>query len=360
MNDPIRLGIVGANPDRGWARDAHLAAIRALPRLRIAAVSARSQEGADRAASAFGAARGYADSLAMARADDVDVVVVTVRVPEHRAVVLAALAAGKHVCCEWPLGRDLAEASEMAAAVPNGIHAVIGAQGLSAPAVREAVRLVRSGAIGKPLILRAFGSAAAWGGIEAPFATDRGQAYLQDKASGATLETIGGGHMLAAIDALVGAYVEIDARTTIFVPEIPLDDGSGAIPRSCADHMLVLGRHESGCVSTFEMIGGRPAHRTALFELIGSDGWLRISGTVPGTYQIPPLTLEASVPFAVPVPVAPHLSGPPANLAEAWSRFADEIDGAPRTLPDFAFARRITAVLAAIDRASATGERQRV
>jgi predicted dehydrogenase len=41
---------------------------------------------------------------------DIDVVAVTVKVPHHRELVSAALAAGKAVYCEWPLGRDLHEA----------------------------------------------------------------------------------------------------------------------------------------------------------------------------------------------------------------------------------------------------------
>ena len=35
---------------------------------------------------------------------DIDLVTVATRVPDHRELVLAALAAGKHVYCEWPLG----------------------------------------------------------------------------------------------------------------------------------------------------------------------------------------------------------------------------------------------------------------
>ena len=214
---PIRVGIVGANAERGWARDAHLAALRALPGFTIAAVSARTQEIANEAAAHFGAARGFGNSLELVRDPEVDVVAVTVKVPEHRAIVLAALAAGKHVYCEWPLGRDLAEAREMAKAVPSGCHAMIGLQGLFAPAILAAARLVQDGAIGTPRVLRVFGSAAAWGDDTPAFG-----AYLQDKRTGATLETIGGGHTLAPVEALVGRYVEVDARNTTFLKLVPI------------------------------------------------------------------------------------------------------------------------------------------
>ena len=352
-NALLRVGIVGANPERGWARDAHLAALRALPEFAIAAVSARTQDVADAAAAHFGAARAYGNSLDLVRDRGVDIVAVTVKVPEHRAIVLAALAAGKHVNCEWPLGRDLAEARDMVAAVPAGVHAMIGLQGLFAPAIREAARLVNQGAIGAPRVLRVFGSAAAWGSDTPAFG-----AYLQDRRNGATLETIGGGHTLAAVEALVGRYVEVDARKTTFQKQVPVIGTGETVERSCADHMLVLGKHESGCVSTFEVVGGKPEHRTALFELEGSAGWLRISGAVRGTCQIAPLTLEASVPVSMPAPAVPGLSGASANVAEAWSAFGRDVREGAFTVPDFAVAERLTRLLAAIDAASASGSRQ--
>ncbi len=347
---PIRVGIVGANATRGWARDAHLAALRSLPDFAITAVSARTQLIADTAAAHFGAKRGYGDSFEMIRDPAIDVVAVTVKVPEHRAIVLAALAAGKHVYCEWPLGRDLAEAREMAAAVPPGIHAMIGLQGLFAPAIVAASALLRDGAIGRPRILRVFGSAAAWGADTPKFG-----AYLQDKRSGATLETIGGGHALALAEALVGRYVAVDARNSTFLRQVPIIGTDTHVERTCADHMLVLGLHDGGCVSTFEVVGGRPEHHTALFEIEGDKGWLRVKGTSPGTCQIAPLILEASVPVP---PATPTLSGASANVAEAWARFGQDLREQTFTAPDFATAEHLTGLLAAIDAASASGQRQ--
>ena len=145
---PLRIGFAGANAERGWAKDAHLGAINAVPDLTVQAVSARTQDIADGAKALFGAASAYDDSLALARDPEVDIVAVTVKVPEHRAIVLAAIAAGKHVYCEWPLGRDLAEAQEMADATrAAGVHACIGLQGLNSWAVRHAASLVKDGAI---------------------------------------------------------------------------------------------------------------------------------------------------------------------------------------------------------------------
>lgn len=45
---------------------------------------------------------------------DIDLVVVPVKVSQHFDSVSTALKAGKSVCCEWPLGRNLAEAVKLA------------------------------------------------------------------------------------------------------------------------------------------------------------------------------------------------------------------------------------------------------
>lgn len=353
MTKPIRVGIVGANAERGWARDAHVPALAALPGFELAAVSARSQPLADAARAAFAAGRAFGDSLALVRDPGVDLVAVTVKVPEHREIVLAALAAGKHVYCEWPLGRDLAEAQEMAHAVTPASHVAIGLQALSAPAVRQAAELVAQGAIGAPKTLRVFSPTAGWGAEAPPH-----YAYLQDRRNGATLETIAGGHTLAAVEAIVGAYTQVDARASILRPTVRIAGSGDVVARTCADHMMLLGVHESGCVSTLEVAGGTP--RTPfLLELTGESGWLRITGAHPGGYQVANLSLETSVNgLAAPAPSAPQLEGAPANVAEAYARFAADIAAGARTVPGFEAAVRLARLLDLIEEASRTGERQ--
>jgi predicted dehydrogenase len=356
MANRHRIGIVGGNATRAWAHDAHVPALKAMAnRFVIEAVSARTQELADEANAAFGGNRAFGDSLALVRDPDIDVVAVTVKVPEHRAIVLAALAAGKHVYCEWPLGRDLAEAEEMAAAVPAGVHAMIGTQALSAPAVRHARKLIDEGQLGELRVCRAIAPTGAWGDSALAH-----YAYLQDKANGATLETIAGGHTLVTMEFLLGPFRQIDARTSIMRKQVPIVGTNEMVERTCADHMAVIGKHESGCISTLEVPGG-VTDRTFSFELVGSRGSLslKMADNFPGGYQVGRIELETSF-DAPPVPahVVEGLRMAPVNVAEAWARLADDIENGTRTVPDFNDAVRLTRVLDAIDRASASGERQ--
>lgn len=344
---PLKLAIAGANPERGWARDTHIPALSAIPGIELYAVSARTQEIADAAAQAFGASKAYGDSLEMARDPDVDVVAVLVKVPEHRAIVLAALAAGKHVYCEWPLARDSEEAEELAAAARvAGAHVAIGLQGANSIAVRHAGKLVAQGAIGRPLSLRVVSSTAGWGTFAPPH-----YAYLQDRRNGATLATIAGGHTLAAVEEVVGAYAEVSARNSILQDMVEIAGTGEQVERTCADHMLITGTHDSGCVSSVEIVGGMPI--PLRFELRGTKGMLEITGHHPGGYQCGALTVRCTPEAeAQPAPIAPGLQEAPINVGQMWAQFEDDIRRGSHTVPDFDRAVRLSRLLDAIETAS--------
>jgi predicted dehydrogenase len=111
----FRVGIVGLEPGRGWAARAHVPALRALSdSYEIVGVANTSVASAQRAAAALGLPRAFNDVAELVSAPEVDIVTVTVKVPHHLEVVKAAIEAGKHVYCEWPLGNGLVEAEELA------------------------------------------------------------------------------------------------------------------------------------------------------------------------------------------------------------------------------------------------------
>lgn len=350
---PLRIGFAGANAERGWALVAHLPAIQALPGLEIHAVLNRTAQSADAAAIAFGASKSYTDPAVFVSDPDIDIIAVTVRVPEHRALVRAALAAGKHVYCEWPLGRNLAEAEEMAqAAKDSGLHVAIGTQGALAPAMRHAATLVREGAIGRALNLRVVSSTVGWSRRIMPF-----YAYLEDKTTGATLSNIAGGHTIAAVEAVIGPYVEIDARNTTTRQNVCIHGTNEPVTELCTDHVLAIGRHASGCVSSLEIIGGT-ADTPFCFELRGTKGTLAVTSNHLGGYQCGQLTVTTNPPSAPqPEPAVPALTADPGNVAELWSSFAADIKNNTRHTPDFDSGVRLHRVLDAIDAAAEMGQR---
>src|SRR6184192_15163 len=109
----IRVGIVGASASRGFASIAHIPALQALPQFEIVAVCTARQQSAEASARHYGVALAFSDPEKLARHPDVDLVTVSVKVPDHYRPVMAAIEAGKHVYCEWPLGRNTDEAVAM-------------------------------------------------------------------------------------------------------------------------------------------------------------------------------------------------------------------------------------------------------
>jgi predicted dehydrogenase len=107
---------------------------------------------AEKARAAAGLPRAFTNVAEMVSAPEVDIVSVTVKVPHHLEIVRAALNAGKHVYCEWPLGNGLAEAEELAVlATSKKVLGVVGTQACVAPEIQHLKQLIADGFVGEVL-----------------------------------------------------------------------------------------------------------------------------------------------------------------------------------------------------------------
>src|SRR5256712_9366339 len=208
----IRVGIIGASPDRGWAAEAHIPALQSLPAdFEITALSTSRRESADAAARRFGVALAFDNHHDLVNRADVDVVAITVKVPYHLELATAALDAGKAVYCEWPLGNGLKEAETLAAlAKKKSVLAVVGLQARSAPSVAYVHDLIKQGYIGAVLSTSLIGSGMGWGPTVEPF-----NAYMNDKKNGATMLSIALGHAADALCHCLGEIRELSATMTM-------------------------------------------------------------------------------------------------------------------------------------------------
>src|SRR5438105_14846891 len=82
-NSKIRVGIVGTSPRRGFASIAHIPALQALPEFEITAVCTTRQDSADATARHYGVPLAFCDPEKLAQHPDVDLVTVSVKVPDH-------------------------------------------------------------------------------------------------------------------------------------------------------------------------------------------------------------------------------------------------------------------------------------
>lgn len=346
--DEVRVGVVGADARASWAGVSHVPALKALPGVRLVAVATQSADSAREAAEAHGVSLWFDGAESLARSPEVDVVTVAVKVPAHRTVVEAALAAGKAVYCESPLGRTAAEGEALAAlARAAGVPTAVGLQGRLNPAARRAAEMVASGAIGRPLTARVVSTSAGFGPV-APAA----YAYFDEAASGANLLTITGGHTLDLVEAILGELVEVEARAPTLFPEVHLFDTGATSRREVPDHLAVLGRTASGAEVVVDVEGGR-APEEAEFSLVvrGTEGTLRLTGGALFGFQGGDLALSASVPFAPPEPqAAPGAQGPAINVAEAYARLARDVREGTRTAIGFDHGARSSRLMEAVAR----------
>src|SRR5690348_5382791 len=152
MSD-IGVGLVGYKfmgraHSNAYRQVAHFFDVDPTPRM--VALCGRDEAGVKEAAEKLGWEGYETDYHKLVARPDIGLVDVATPGDTHKDVVLAALAAGKHVLCEKPLANSLDEAREMlAAANKAGVVAMVNFNYRRVPAVTFAKQLIESGAIGR-------------------------------------------------------------------------------------------------------------------------------------------------------------------------------------------------------------------
>src|SRR5438309_11815928 len=360
----LGVGIVGVSPVRGWATTAHIPALRALPNYEIRALSAHNAESARAAGEAFGVNAVFSDHEQLMTRPDIDVVALTVKVPHHRELVSAALAAGKAVYCEWHLGRDPDDARAMATlAAEQGVRTVVGLQARQAPAIEFVQQLLRDGYVGEVLSTTMIGLSIPGDVVVKP------NAYMLDKTNGANLLTIAFGHSLDTLNYLLGEFADLWAVSDVRRPLMSIEETGEQIVKTAADQIAVIGTLTSGAIASVHIREAVAGGTGFLWEINGSDGTLRITADA-ALPEIFPLTVagaqgrgepaELAVPAALVQkwPTLTSLQGAPAfNVGRAYAAFAADMDQGTHTVPDFADAVRRHEVSSGIERSAALAER---
>ena len=360
----LGVGIIGVSPVRGWAATAHIPALRALPNYEIRALSAHSAESALAAGDLFGVSAVFSDHTQLLAQPGIDVVAVTVKVPHHRELVSAALAAGKAVYCEWPLGRDLEEARAMAAlGAERRVRTVVGLQARQAPAIEFVRELLSDGYVGEVLSTTMIGLSVPGDVVIQP------NVYMLDGNNGANILTVAVGHSLDTLNHVLGEFADLSAVSAIRRPLITAEKTREQIVKTAADQIAVVGTLTSGATASVHIREAVAGGIGFLWEINGTDGTLRITADA-ALPEIFPLTVagargggeptELAVPAALTQkwPALASLEGTPAfNVGRAYAAFAADIENGTHTVPDFADAVRRHEVIAAIERSAASGER---
>lgn len=357
----IGVGIIGVQPGRSFAAIAHIPALKSLPQFEIVALCTTNSTSAQAAAREFGIPNAFDNHSALVTHPEVDLVVVAVKVPHHATLVGAAIAAGKAVYCEWPLGNGLAEAERMAElAARKGVYNVVGLQARFAPAVSYVRDLVAQDYVGEVLSTTLIGSGMNWG----PF-MDAPNAYTADRRNGATLLTIPVGHTVDALCYALGEVRELVADMASRRTSTTSVESGAAIPMTAEDQIVIGGRLENGAVLCVHYRGGMPRGTGLLWEINGTKGDLQVTA-IGGHAQLFDLSLSGATgeerelhAMAIPAKYrwAPEVPPMAFNVAQAYVRVAADLREGTRSTPAFAEAVTRHRMLAAVETAAQSGKR---
>jgi predicted dehydrogenase len=362
MADKVRLGLIGASVRGTWSSRSHLPALQASTDVELTAVCTTRADSAEAARKADGARLAFDDWRKMVASPEIDAVAVVVRVPSHYEPTKAALDAGKHVYCEWPLGRTTAEAEELARlAERKRLITAVGLQARVNPALMQMREQIAAGFVGD--IMAVHVSMIRHGVLTRP--THR--TWQRDAELGANTLTIANGHTIDAMRFVTGDFARLSAVVATQAKQW-LDTGTNTwLDVTAPDNILVSGWLKNGAVASSH-VGAIPfAGSGYRMEIYGRDGTLVATGE--DSPQLGEVTLhgakrgDALSPMPVPGRFTLASSGTPPgeafNVGQMYSLFAqairDRAIGGDIRQPDFATAVELHHIVDAIKRASDTG-----
>ena len=338
-NEKIRVGVIGANAHYGWGMRAHLPALLALPEYQLTGVCTARRETAEESAKHYGASLAFNDYQEMAQHPDIDLISVAVKVPMHYDLVMAALRAGKHVYCEWPLGANLREAEEMAAlAKIQEVCHMVGLQARSDPALLRLRELLADNYVGEIMACNMT--------MFLPGLLQRGldRAWMADRNQGANTLTIATGHAIDVLCFCVGEFKEVSSQVATQVPHWETSEPGQTVEVTAADNILVNGVLANGAVASMH-VATVPWHGTGWrMEVYGRDGTLVASSSQMVQYaQIRLQGGRANDSALQDLPVPERLTwvpgevpqGAPFNVAQMYQRLGTAIRDGGEVEPDF-------------------------
>ncbi len=357
MNESPSLGAIVVGT--GFGVLTHLRALRGAG-FEVHALVGRDGEKARKRAELMGVPHGL-DSLDQALAlPGVDAVAVSTPPHTHAEIVLAAVAAGKHVVCEKPFARDAAEGRRMLeAAEQAGVVHVLGCEFRWATGQAVAARAIADGVIGEPrlatFLFHMPALAAAEAGVPDWWRDERqGGGWLGAYAS----------HVIDQIRVSAGEFEGVSASLRVVA------ERSDALPWSAEDSYSVHFRTRSGLEGILQSSAAARGPFAACTRFVGSRGTLFVEGDTVGVADASgERTLPVPEDLKLPAPSPPPAEllsneydmlhsmgidlGPYTRLYECFrDRILDRPVAADPVMPTFADGVAVQAVLDAIRRSS--------
>jgi predicted dehydrogenase len=307
----LNVGVVGCGLI--GTRRAHT--VLDSPTETLVAVADVNLEAAEQVAAATGA-HATADWQDIVADDAVDVVIVATPNKFLNPITVAALAAGKHVLCEKPPGRNASETEQMVdAADAAGRLLKIGFNHRYHPAIWKAHHLVEEGAIGEPTFARVV-----YGHGGRPGYDQEWRASADLSGGGEMLDQ--GVHVIDLLRWFMGEFQSIYASTATYYWDLGYFDNG----RRLEDNGFALLRTPSGQTAQLHTSWTQWKNRFTL-EIFGLDGYLIMEG-LGGSYGVETLTWGRRRPESGPPIIEVfEFDGPDLSWQREWSDFVGALRG---------------------------------
>ncbi len=313
--EKIRIGIIGAGRIAGFV---HMPSLKLCADLcEVIAVASRTEEKAKAFAEHWGISRVYPDWSSLLSDPEVDAVVICPPSGLTFSVAKAAIAAGKHILCEKPLGLNYPEARDLQVkAEQAGITHMVAFTFRFVPGLRYLKRLVGEGH---------FGEIRHW---RLSYFTDfmldprRPIAWRNQRSqAGAGILADMGSHGIDFARYLLGDIAAVSGVSRLYVRERPHPSGSGAVPVDTEDACAFTVEFANGAIGTFDLnraVAGRGGTGRANYQSIEVHG----TGGAAIYELIHPFELQISL-------------GPAMTSTQQWARAEVPFDlrtypGSPR------------------------------
>lgn len=270
----------------------HVMAYRTIPfhyglpanAIKITGVATAHPATAAEAAREIGCGVWTADYRELLARDDVDVVDCCVPNYKHEEIVVAAAQAGKHVYCEKPLARDVAEGRHMVASAREaGIRTQMTFNFRFLPAIMRAKQLVEEGFLGRVFSFRGRYYRSSYINPDKPLSW-----RLRRETSGGGALFDLGSHVLDLIYYLLGEFGSVQATLDTLIKERPIAAGvSEKALVNVDDIALMQARMADGALGTVEISRlGTGATNDLQIEIFGDKGALRFNAADPSWLEI--------------------------------------------------------------------------
>jgi len=267
---PIRVAVIGL----GFGSAVHIPALKYLDDTEVVAVVARRLERAKAVAGRHNVPLASDDWRDVVNHPEVDAVVIATPPYLHHQMTIAALEAGKHILCEKPLARNLAETRDMVKlAQTANVVAMVNHEFRFLPVRQRVKELIDEGYIGEPhsastIVYRS--------SLADPHERPYGWLMEQDKAGG--MLGASGSHHIDTLRWWLGDIHAVAGTTSTAVTHRRLPD-SGTMARVDADdNFAFMLRFANGAIGTVHFSATAPIDAGEETTISGSEGMLIIQG----------------------------------------------------------------------------------